>query len=110
MYSFGQLCAFSPFVVFRSLFCRMADHIFRLKDTPLGTVLVKFYQIDPYSDDAFMKAKARDFLQATVGYGNSWSLALYQGRIDTNPVLTEAIAQLHARCPTCTAVRIEQAS
>ncbi len=110
MYSFRQLCAFPPFVVSQSLFCRMADHIFRLKDTPLGTVLVKFYQITPYSDDAFMKAKARDFLQATVGSGNPWSLALYQGRIDTNPVLTEAIAQLHTRCPACTAVRIEQAS
>jgi hypothetical protein len=55
----------------------MADYIFRLKDTPVGTVLVKFYQIDPYSDDAFTRAQARDFLQATVGSGNSWSLALY---------------------------------
>ena len=86
----------------------MADHIFRLKDTPLGTVLVKFYRIEPYSDEAFTRAKARDFLQATVGSGNSWGLALYQGPIGTNPVLPEAIAQLHARCPACTAVRIEQ--
>ena len=88
----------------------MADHIFRLKDTPLGTVLVKFYQIEPYSDEAFMRAKARDFLQTTVGSGNAWSLALYQGPIETNSVLPEAIASLHARCPSCTAVRIEQAS
>jgi len=88
----------------------MADHVFRLKDTPIGTVLVKFYQIEPYSDDAFMKARAKEFLQATVSSGNSWSLALYQGRIDTNPVLSEAIAQLHTRCPACTAVRIEQAA
>jgi len=88
----------------------MADHIFRLTNTPLGTVLVKFYQIQPYSDEAFLRAKARDFLQATVGSGNAWSLALYQGRIETNPVLPEAIAQLHARCPSCTAVRIEQAT
>jgi hypothetical protein len=83
---------------------------FQLKDTPLGTVLVKFYQIEPYSDDAFMRARAKEFLQATAGSGNSWSLALYQGRIDTNPVLPEAIAQLHNRCPACTAVRIEQAA
>lgn len=88
----------------------MADHIFRLKDTPLGTVLVKFYQIEPYSEEAFMRAKAREFLQATVGSGNAWSLALYQGPIATNPVLPGAIVQLHARCPSCTAVRIEQAS
>lgn len=88
----------------------MADHIFRLKDTPLGTVLVKFYQIEPYSDEAFLRAKARDFLQATVGSGNSWGLTIYQGPIDANPILPKAIAQLHARCPACTAVRIEQAS
>ncbi|MDF7815939.1 MULTISPECIES: hypothetical protein [Hymenobacter] len=88
----------------------MADHTFRLKNTPLGTVLVKFYQIEPYSDEAFTKAKAREFLQATVGSGNAWSLALYQGPIATNPVLPEAIAQLHARCPSCTAVRIERSS
>ncbi|TYZ05767.1 hypothetical protein FY528_20915 [Hymenobacter lutimineralis] len=88
----------------------MADHTFRLTNTPLGTVLVKFYQIEPYSDEAFTKAKAREFLQATVGSGNAWSLALYQGRIDTNTVLPEAITQLHTRCPQCTAVRIEQAA
>ncbi|GGG62433.1 hypothetical protein [Hymenobacter glacieicola] len=88
----------------------MADHTFRLTNTPLGNVLVKFYQIEPYSDEAFTKAKAREFLQATVGSGNAWSLALYQGPIATNPVLPEAIAQLHARCPNCTAVRIEQTS
>ena len=88
----------------------MADHIFRLKDTPLGTVLVKFYQITPYTDEAFTRAKALDFWQATPGSGNSWSMALYQGPISTNHVLTEAIAQLHKRCPDCTAVRIEPAS
>jgi hypothetical protein len=88
----------------------MADHVFRLTNTPLGNVLVKFYQVEPYSEEAFLRAKARDFLQATVGSGNAWSLALYQGPIATNTVLPEAIAQLHARCPSCTAVRIEQAA
>lgn len=85
----------------------MADHIFRLKDTPLGTVLVKFYQITPYTDEAFNRAKSLDFWQATAG--NPWSMALYQGPISTNHVLTKAVAQLHTRCPACTAVRIEQA-
>lgn len=85
----------------------MADHIFRLKDTPLGTVLVKFYQITPYTDEAFNRAKALDFWQATAG--NPWSMALYQGPVSTNHVLTKAVAQLHTRCPTCTAVRIEKA-
>ena len=89
----------------------MADRIFRLTNTPLGTVLVKFYHVEPYSDDAFQQAKARDFLQATLpGSGQSWGLALYQGRIYTNNVLPEAVAQLHAQCPHCTAVRIERAA
>ncbi len=110
MCSFGHLCAFSPFVDSLPVFCRMADHVFRLKDTPLGTVLVKFYQITPYTDEAFNRAKARDFWQATPGSGNSWAMALYQGPISTNHVLTEAIAQLHTRCPACTAVRIEPAA
>ena len=106
---FGRPCTFVSLLTFQPLFCSMADHVFRLKDTPLGTVLVKFYQIIPYTDEAFNKAKALDFWQATPGSGNSWSMALYQGPVSTNHVLTEAIAQLHTRCPTCTAVRIEQA-
>lgn len=99
---------FPPDSLLLPVLCTMADHIFRLKDTPMGTLLVKFYQIEPYSDEAFTWAQSMDFLQATAGSGNSWSLSLYQGSIAANPVLPEAIAQLHARCPSCTAVRIEQ--
>lgn len=73
----------------------------------MGTVLVKFYQITPYTDEAFNRAKALDFWQATAG--NPWSMALYQGPVSTNHVLTKAVAQLHTRCPACTAVRIEKA-
>lgn len=97
-----------PVFALVALLCAMADHIFRLTNTPLGTVRVKFYQIEPYSDNAFLRARAKEFLQTTPGSGNPWSLALYQGPIETNTVLPEAIAQLHARCPNCTAVRIEQ--
>lgn len=110
MYCFGRPCTFPSLSPFQPVFCSMADHVFRLKDTPLGTVLVKFYQIIPYTDEAFTRAKALDFWQSTPGSGNAWSMALYQGPISTNHVLTEAIAQLHTRCPACTAVRIEQAS
>lgn len=88
----------------------MADQTFRLKDTPLGTLVVKFYQVDPYSEEAFGRIKARDFLRsATVGSGSSWALALYQGLVSTNPVLPKAIAQLHARCAHYNCVRIERA-
>lgn len=88
----------------------MADCTFRLTNTPLGTVLVKFYHVEPYSDEAFERVRARDFLQATLpGSGQSWGLALYQGRVATNHVLLDAVAQLHAQCPHCTAVRIERA-
>ena len=87
----------------------MATHTFRLNNTPLGTLLVKFYQIEPYSEQAFQRERARDFLQTTtVGSGGSWSLALYQGLVDDNPVLPEAILHLHQRCPECNCVRIER--
>ncbi|RAK62000.1 hypothetical protein DLM85_24670 [Hymenobacter edaphi] len=88
----------------------MADRIFRLSNTPLGTVLVKFYQVDPYSDEEFQRVRARDFLQATLpGSGQPWGFALCQGRVAANNVLPEAVARLHAQCPYCTAVRIERA-
>lgn len=94
---------------FWSFFCAMATHTFRLSNTPLGTLLVKFYQIEPYSEQAFQRERARDFLQTTtVGSGSSWSLALYQGLVDDNPVLPEAILRLHQRCPECNCVRIER--
>ena len=67
---------FLPDLRLLPVLCAMADHIFRLKDTPLGTLLVKFYQVEPYSDEAFTRAQALDFLQATAGSGNSWSLSL----------------------------------
>lgn len=89
----------------------MADHVFRLKDTPLGTLLVKFYQIEPYSPEAFERAVGRDFLTATVpGSGGSWGSRLYQGEVDNTSVLPEAIFQLHMRCTHCNCVRIERAS
>jgi len=89
----------------------MADHTFRLKDTPLGTLVVKFYQVEPYSSTAFERAIQRDFLVTTIpGSGGSWSAALYQGEVDSANVLPEAIFRLHMRCPHCNCVRIERAS
>ncbi|GAA3921409.1 hypothetical protein [Hymenobacter algoricola] len=88
----------------------MADHTFRLKNTPLGNLVVKFYQVEPYSEEAFAQVCVRDFWLTTApGSGSTWSLAIYQGPVADNPVLPEAIAQLHARCPACNGLRIERA-
>ena len=88
----------------------MPDHTFRLKNTPLGNLVVKFYQIEPYSEAAFERVRLRDFWLTTApGSGSSWALSLYQGLITTNHILPEAIAQLHTRCAACNCVRIERA-
>jgi len=107
------MCAFrlpSAFFNLPALYlCPMATHTFRLANTPHGTLLVKFYQVEPYSEQAFQRERARDFLQTTtVGAGGQWGLALYQGLVDHNPVLPEAILRLHFRCPDCNCVRIER--
>lgn len=91
--------------------CGMADHTFRLKDTPLGTLVIKFYQVEPYSQEAFERMVQRDFLAATIpGSGGSWGSRLYQGEVDNTAVLPEAIFRLHMRCPHCNCVRIERTS
>ena len=93
-----------------AVFCPMPDHTFRLKNTPLGNLVVKFYQVEPYGEAAFERVRLRDFwLTPAPGSGSSWALALYQGLIATNPVLPEAIVRLHARCAACNCVRIERA-
>lgn len=93
-----------------ALSCRMPDCTFRLKNTPLGTLVVKFYQVEPYSEEAFERVRLRDFWRTTApGSGSSWALALYQGPVAANPVLPEAIAQLHTRCAACNCLRIERA-
>jgi hypothetical protein len=87
----------------------MPDHTFRLKNTPLGNLVVKFYQVEPYSEEAFARACLRDFwLTAAPGSGNTWALSLYQGPITDNHILPDAIAQLHTRCAACNCVRIER--
>ena len=88
----------------------MADYTFRLKDTPLGTLLVKFYQVEPYSPEAFERVIGRDFLVTTIpGSGGSWGSRLYQGEVDNVSVLPESIFMLQMRCPNCNCVRIERA-
>lgn len=88
----------------------MPDHTFRLKNTPHGTLVVKFYQVEPNSEEAFERVRLRDFWRTTApGSGSSWALALYQGPVAANHVLPEAIAQLHTRCPACNCLRIERA-
>ena len=88
----------------------MADYTFRAKNTPLGVLVVKFYQIEPYSEPAFTKALVREFWYATEpGSGQRWGgQALYQGLVQNNPLLPAFIAQLHAQCAHCNCVRIEQ--
>ena len=89
----------------------MADHTFRLRHTPLGTLLVKFYRVEPYTPQGFHQRIAADFLATTTpGQGTgSWYLALFQGLIDDASVLPEAVWRLAQRCPDCNCVRIEQA-
>lgn len=86
----------------------MADYTFRVKNTPLGVLVVKFYHIEPYSEQAFAQARIREFWHATQpGSGQRWGRALYQGLVQDNPCLPDFIAQLHARCAHCNCVRIE---
>jgi hypothetical protein len=89
----------------------MADHTFRLQQTPLGRLLVKFYRVEPYTPEGFQQRVAADFLATTIpGRGTgSWSLALFQGLVDDASVLPEAVWRLAQRCPDSNCVRIEQA-
>lgn len=92
-----------------AVFCPMPDHTFRLKNTPLGNLVVKFYQVEPYSEAAFERVRLRDFWLTTAPRsGNTWALSLYQGLVADNHILPEAIAQLHTRCAACNCVRIER--
>lgn len=110
MYCFGLVSASLVPTAQSALSYRMPDHTFRLKNTPLGNLVVKFYQVEPYSEAAFERMRLRDFWLTTApGSGSSWALALYQGLVTANPVLPEAIAQLHTRCAACNCVRIERA-
>ncbi len=89
----------------------MAEQIFRLKNTPLGTVLVKFYQVLPYSSEAFERYLMEEHLATMWGESRvivRTSKALYQGLVFSNTVLIPAVAKLSERCPTCNCVRIEQ--
>ena len=90
----------------------MAEQIFRLKNTPLGTVLVKFYQVVPDSSEAFERELITVHLRTQWGKDRTVivrsSKALYQGLVLTNTVLIGAVAKLAERCPACNCVRIEQ--
>jgi len=91
----------------------MAVHTFRLKNTPRGTLLVKFYRVVPYSAESLERQIVSEMLLATGMGGTTTfktSRALYQGPVLQNPVLIEAIAKLAGRCPDCNCVRIERAS
>ncbi len=91
-------------------FVPMVDYTFRLQDTPLGTLLVKFYRVEPYTPEAFQRRLAGDFLAATEpGQRGGWYPALFQGLIDDTSVLPEAVWRLAARCLECNCVRIEKA-
>jgi hypothetical protein len=89
----------------------MPRDIFRLKNTPLGTVLVQFYRVVPYSSEAFERHLIAEMLLAQSN-GELVVVSpqgpLYQGLILSNPILIGAIAQLSQRCPTCNCVRIER--
>ena len=93
----------------RPYFTLMADHSFRLSNTPLGTLLVKFYRVEPFAPEAFHRRLAADFLVATVSGNGGWRLSLFQGLVDDATVLPETIWRLAERCLECNCVRIEQA-
>jgi hypothetical protein len=90
----------------------MPEQIFRLKNTPLGTVLVKFYQVVPYTSEAFERHLIKEHLRTQWGKDRTVILrsskAFYQGLLLGNTVLIGAIAKLAERCPTCNCIRIEQ--
>jgi hypothetical protein len=90
----------------------MDVRIFRLKNTPLGTVLVKFYQVVPYSSEAFERYLITEHLRTQWGTDKvvilPSSKALYQGLVLSNTVLIGAIAKLAERCPACNCVRVER--
>lgn len=90
----------------------MDVRIFRLKNTPLGTVLVKFYQVVPYSSEAFERELITEHLRTQWGQDRTVILrsskALYQGLVLSNTVLIGAVAKLAERCPTRNCVRIER--
>jgi hypothetical protein len=90
----------------------MAEQVFRLKNTPLGTVLVKFYRVVPYSSEAFERELITEHLRTQWGKDRTVimrsSKALYQGPVLDNTVLVGAVARLAERCPACNCVRIER--
>ena len=87
----------------------MADHTFRLNNTPLGTVLVKFYRVVPYTPEGLQRRLTADFwLMTEPGKQKEpWRIARYQGLLEYNQVLPEAVAALAKKCPKCNCVRIE---
>ena len=87
----------------------MANHTFRLKNTPLGTVLVKFYRVVPYTPEGLQRRLTTDFWVMTEPgkQKEPWRIARYQGLLEYNPVLPEAVAALAKKCPECNCVRIE---
>jgi hypothetical protein len=89
----------------------MAEQIFRLRNTPLGTVLIKFYRVMPYSSEAFERSLIVEMLMAQ-GNGErvvvSPQAPLYQGLVLSNSVLIGAVAKLAERCPACNCVCIER--
>lgn len=89
----------------------MAEQIFRLKNTPLGTVMVKFYRVVPYSPEAFEQSLIAEMLMAQ-STGERVRVSpqgpLYQGLVLRSPILIPAIAKLAERCPACNCVRVER--
>jgi hypothetical protein len=84
---------------------------FLLKNTPMGTVVVKFFQVVPYSWEAFEQQLMADYLR--INWEDNQvllrsSTALYQGLVLRNTVLIPAIAKLSEQYPMYNCVRIER--
>ena len=94
----------------RVYFGRMADQTFRLQNSPLGTLFIRFYRVVPYDAQTLERQVMADFMLA-MGMGQAGvdtHRTLYQGPVLQNPVLIEAVARLAQRCPSCNCVHIER--
>lgn len=104
MCCFGLRNARVGFASGQRYFAVMAEQTFRVKNTPQGTVLVKFYRVEPYSPDGLARQVMGDWWQTGK---LSAPRPLYQGLIAQTTVLGEAVQRLAERCPGCNCVRVE---
>ncbi len=83
----------------------MAEQTFRVKNTPQGTVLVKFYRVEPYTPEGLTRQVIGDWWRASQLLVPP--PCLYQGLLAQATVLGDVVQRLAEQCPGCNCVRIE---